>query len=255
MNESTRQRYESHYINAVGAFLRDVGDVNATGIPEVHLPLWGKNYDSTKLRAAFIGRDTRVWGDMPTFLSEAKQNIQTAIFRSEAEFLGLPFKKWTNNFGTTFWDTVMRFLAAFNGISDWREVKRGRNDEILHNFVWANTNAVERWEVTAKNEQANFEAWRRLKTASEQHLDSFSAILEVFRPNVVIVMNWEISGNYWRRPLKWETIGDHVYYAFDASQGTHIFHTAHPTWLNLNKMRNIVFETICERWQTVSNAK
>src|SRR5665213_2041118 len=145
MNLSVRERYERHYTQKVGDFIRDIGSVNAVGIPEVHLPLWGSDYETAQLRLAFIGRDTKLWGNMPSFINEATQNLQTAIFRNENKFRSLAFAGWTNNFGSSFWDTVMQFLAAFYNIPDWKEIKRRQHDDILRRFVWAETNAVELW--------------------------------------------------------------------------------------------------------------
>ncbi len=127
-----RQLFQNHYTDRVRAFAADVGEVNATGIPEPHLPLWGKHYETATLRTAFIGRDTRYWGCMADFLRTVKPNAEEAIFRNEEEFLELPFTEWTNNFGTTFWDTVMQFLAELHGVPDWRQLKRRQRDDILH---------------------------------------------------------------------------------------------------------------------------
>ena len=184
---------------------------------------------------------------------EARQNLQTAVFRSEAEFLELPFTEWTNNFGTSFWDTAMQFLAAFHNVPDWKQLKKRERDDILHSFVWAETNAVEKWEATPSKEGADFEAWRTIKIASERHLDSFSAILDIFRPHVAIVMNWNVSPEYWNRPLQWETLGHHVRHALDNSHATHVFHTAHPN--GMRDDRSEIFEMISNKWQTVCNAQ
>src|SRR4051812_31366128 len=101
--QTIRARYEEFYVNATTAFLRDIGDSSAVGIPELHLPLWGRNYESTKLKIAFVGRDARNWGGkmgMLDFLQAAKRNINEAVFRSEIYFQDLPFvieHGWTNN--------------------------------------------------------------------------------------------------------------------------------------------------------------
>src|SRR5204862_7309288 len=101
---------------------------------------------------AFIGRDTRRWGEMNEFIAAAKQNGQDALFRSEEYFYGLPFvsenPRWTNNFGTSFWDTVMQFVAAFHGVADWTEIKKRQHDHLLQSFIWAQTNSVETWGAT-----------------------------------------------------------------------------------------------------------
>jgi hypothetical protein len=246
-----RQRYEDHYAGAVSAFVKEAGDAIPKGIPEVHLPLWGKQYAKADLRVAFIGRDTKGWGDMGAFLEEAKRNVGSAIFRTEEEFHELPFTDWTNNFGTTFWDTVLQYLAMFHGVLDWKDLKRREIPDVLHSFVWANTNAVEQWGVTAAHNGADFESWQRLKETSERNLDSFSAILKVFRPHVAIVMHWEVADRYWGRQLEWEKLADYASYAHDAETGTQIFATAHPTWLNLKGIRHATFDAVCSKWKSI----
>jgi len=260
MNESIRQRYENHYTNKVGAFIREIGEVNADGIPEVHLPLWGRNYEKANLRTAFIGIDTLYWGNMAGFISEARQNLQTAIFRGEtikfrdeATFYQFGFTKGNNS--DTFWNAVMEFLARFHDIPDWYELKRGQHEEILSSFVWAESNAVERWKQQIEAAGADHDVWQKLKTASEQHLDSFSAISDIFRPHVTIVMNW-YADDYLDRylPLRWETIGDHVNYAFDDLRGNCVFNIAHPRWL-IGSRRSETFKTIFNKWQTICNSQ
>jgi hypothetical protein len=252
MNNPLRQEYEQHYASRIPAFLDEVGELDPTGIPDPHLPLWGNRYETAAPRIAFIGQDTAYWGDMAEFRETAKQNLQTAIFGHEDVFRDLPFTRWTNNFGTTFWDTVMQFLAVFHDIPDWKQLKRRQRDDILQTFVWAQTNAVELWGSTPSKEGANFEAWQRIKTASERHLDSFSSLLDMFRPQLAIVMNWSVRDDYWNLPLQWETLGHHARYAFDTAHTTHIFHTAHPN--GMRDDRTEIFEMISNKWQTVSRA-
>jgi hypothetical protein len=190
---------------------------------------------------------------MADFRDTAKQDTQKALFMHEDVFHNLAFTRWTNNFGKTFWDTVMQFLAVIHNLSDRRQLKRRERDDILQTFVWAETNSVELWRSTPSRAGANFEAWQQFKAASERHLDSFSTILDVFRPQLAIVLNWIVHDKYWDLPLQWERIGDHVNYAFEAVHGTHVFHTAHPTWLRGDR-RSHVFETISRQWKSVYNA-
>jgi hypothetical protein len=264
-DQEIRQRYVSHYSNAVGAFIQDVGEIDASGIPEPHLPLWGSTYETAKLRTAFIGRDASCWGGMPFFLESARNDIQTVVplKMRENEFRA-NFMLWTNNFGSSFWDTAREHLAAIYRIAEWKTLEGEKNNEIFQSLVWANANSVElwsaaavkRWEAKASKaakapKKANFESWTLLKAASERHLDSFPAILEVFRPHLAIVMNWKISPIYWGSARKWEALGDHVNYTRDESYGTHVFHTAHPTWLSRKKMRRAVFDVIHTKWSAL----
>lgn len=250
---SLRERYCDHYVPAVGEFIRAVGDVNVAGFPEVHLPLWGAAYEdeTTNPRIVFIGRDTWCWGNMVDFVEKcagAESNPIPAIHRMEErekEFREYPFRKkgaWRKNKNSVFWDTVMRFLAAFHDISDWKQLKTNKPaHEILKTFAWANVNAVEvwdkkklpEWEKHASGKKADPDSWRLLDAAANQHLDSFSVIQEVFQPHIAIVMSRQTPPNYWGVVPQWETIDPWVEYAFVVHKGcgTHIFHTDHPNHL------------------------
>jgi hypothetical protein len=209
-----RARYEEHYREKVADFIRDVGDVDAAEIPEVHLPLWGSHYENAKLRAAFVGIETNYWGDMHEFMRAAKQNPRTAIFRNETaaifrnrRFDECRFVEWTNNSETSFFDTVMRFLALFHDLADWHELKARQRDDVLQSFVWAETNAVERW-VPAS-----------LRVASKRHFDSYASMADIFRPHVVVVMDTNSDPYFSERDPEFEEIGDHVWYGRDPVLG------------------------------------
>lgn len=253
MNESIRQQFEKHYLEKVAAFIGDVADVDATGIPEIHLPLWGTNYETAKLRIAFVGMETKYWGDMGEFIGEAKQNPQTAIFRNEAWFHEFKFLESTNNFGTSFFDAVMQFLALFHNIPDWHELKARQYDGLLRSFVWAETNAIER-HTTEAHEGVNSELWGKLKAASRRHLDSYSAMADIFRPHIVVVMDTNSDpyflGSAPERDPGFEEIGDHLWYGRDPVLKTHIFNTAHPNYFFRNT-GNATFETVSKKWKEI----
>jgi hypothetical protein len=196
-----QQRYENEYAPRIQRFLEEVEGVDATGIPEPHLPLWGNAYERSANKIAFIGQDTNYWHSMADFQSAGKQSVRDVLFKRENVFHDLLFTNWTNNFGTSFWDTVLQLLAGFHSIDDWRQLKRRQREDVLQTFVWAQTNAVELWTSSPSEAGANYDNWLRFKTASERHLDFLSPILNVFRPDVAIVTNWGVRDQYWDLPL------------------------------------------------------
>ena len=254
MNNTLKQRYEERYARNVAAFLREVSETDANGIPDPHLPLWGAHYETATPRIAFIGQDTYGWGKMADFRAVGHQRAQDALSMHEDVFRDLLFTRWTNNFGSTFWDTVMLLLAVLHDIPDWKQLKRRERDDILQTFMWAETNSVELWGSTPSGAGANYEAWQQFKTASERHLDSFSTILDVFQPHLAIVLNWTVRDEYWDVPLDWQRIGDHVDYAFEPSHATHVFHIAHATWLR-GERRSDTLDTVSRQWKSVFNAQ
>lgn len=242
-----RGKFDNFYSKHSIDFANAVGELDASGIPEPHLPHWGKMYDTASLKIGLIGRDTRSWGDMNDFLRAVKNDPVGAIHRHEEEFDSLAFTEWTNNFGKTFWDTSMKFLAGLHGISDWKRLKRREEEAVLRSFFWANVNSVERYEASPQANAVSLETWRIVKNASEQHLDSFSALLNIFIPHVIILMNWDPNDRFLDIPLQWEEFGDHQAYSFHEPTGTHILATAHPTWLNQHSLYEIAVNGIINR--------
>lgn len=235
-----RSRYDEHFSKRVESFVQTVGEINATGVPEAHLPLYGTGYEESLLKIGFIGVDTNGWGDKTTFMNAfieaVKSDPKKAIHRYEEDFNELQFTGWTNNFGTAFWDMAFRLLAGLYDIPDWKTLKRREPENILRSFFWANANSVELYRDTPSKNKVPKDVWRRLKDASEKHLDSFETLIEVFLPDVVVIMNWEPSGHFMDVSLNWETLGDHLAFATHPAAKTQVFKTAHPTWLNQNDL-------------------
>ncbi len=237
MSRSTvEERFNARYVTAVQDFVKDIEGLDSSGIPAPHLPYWGRLYESAPLRIGVIGRDTRGWGDMSAFIESVRSDPQKAIKLHHEELDKFSFTRWTNNFGKTFWDTSMKLVARMHGVEDWKRLKRGLEETPLRSFFWANVNSIERFEVCPKTNGVSWEAWRKVKDVSERHLDSFQGILDVFRPHIVFLMNWEPGAHFMDFDLQWKDFGDHQAAAFYEPTKTHIFGTAHPSWLNQNHL-------------------
>ncbi|MBE2180210.1 MAG: hypothetical protein IAE97_07035 [Chthoniobacterales bacterium] len=245
------QRYEACYGPRVQQFVRDIEGVDTSGMPELHLPYWGSLYEQSKLKVGIVGRDTMTWGDMKGFVQMAKHDLAGSLHRNRYELDSLAFTGWTNNFGRTFWDTSMKILAAMHGVPDWKLLKRRQEEGPLRSFFWANTNSVERYEVTPSKRGVPYGSWRTIKTASEVHIDSLAALLEVLRPHVVFLFNWQPEPAFMDCELDWEIFGDHQAAAFFDSTRTHIIRTAHPTWLNHSRLYRQAIENVIERGRSI----
>lgn len=235
MSGSTvQERFEARYSTGVTSFVNDMEGLDASGIPAPHLPYWGQLYESAPLRIGVIGRDTRGWGDMSQFIESVRRDPQTAIQHHREQLDKFSFTSWTNNFGKTFWDTSLKLLAAMHDVEDWKRLKRRQEEAPLRSFFWANVNSIERFEVSPRDNGVPWETWRKVKDASERHLDSFQGILDVFRPHIVFLMNWDPGEHFLDCDIQWNNFGDHQASAFYEPTQTHIFVTAHPSWLNKN---------------------
>lgn len=247
MSQSTvRERFDARYRPAIENFVNDIEGLDASGIPEPHLPYWGPLYEAAPLRVGVIGRDTRGWGDMTEFIECVRADSQAALARHRDELDGLAFTGWTNNFGKTFWDTTMKILAAMHGVNDWKLLKKRQDTTPLRSFFWANVNTIERFEVCPRDNGVPWETWRKVKDSSEKHLDSFQGILDVFRPHIVFLMNWDPGDHFLDFDIEWKNFGDHQASAFYEPTQTHIFATAHPTWLNQNSIYDEAITGIIE---------
>jgi hypothetical protein len=228
------QKFEAEFIPRIQAFVQRVETLDTSGIPEPHLPHWGVDYANAPIRIGIIGRDTRSWGNMPTFIEAVGADAREALYRGKGEFDSLDFTGWTNNFGRTFWDTSMKILAAIHDVEDWKSLKRQTVTAPLKSFFWANVNSVERFEVSPRANGVPWDVWHQVKLASEEHLDSFRAILDILRPHVVFLLNWDPGEHFLDFPLSWTEFGNHLAEATDPETGCLILATAHPTWLNQN---------------------
>jgi len=247
MSGSTvRERFESRYTSGIANFVDEIEGLDASGIPEPHLPYWGSLYESAPLRVGVIGRDTRGWGDMTEFIESVRTDPQAALLRHREALDAFAFTGWTNNFGKTFWDTSMKILAGMHDVNDWKRLKKRQEETPLRSFFWANVNSIERFEVCPQDNGVPWETWRKVKDASERHLDSFQGILDVFRLHIVFLMNWDPGDHFVDFEIEWKNFGDHQASAFYAPTQTHIFATAHPTWLNKNHLYDDAIPGIIE---------
>ncbi len=208
-----------------------------TGIPELFFPIYGKNYEYVKHKIAFVGMETRGYGsleDMRRHLDLA-EDLTDILFRIEDEFDDLEFTKWTNNFGKSFWDYILQFLAAYYQIDDWKDLKNQKNKYILSSFLWGNSSALERYKITAQQKGADYSLWENIKSISRK-FDSLELLIRAAKPDIVIILNWELDKEYLQMKdmtlSEPESIDDHLKYYHVKETNTHVIHHAHPNWIN-----------------------
>ncbi len=131
------QRYTQHYAPLVKSFCEEVSSsvtLEPDNLPEPFLPQFGKDYDSSALRVAFVGQDTKYWGDLKSFVAKGKDDPLLCLENNQDEFQSHDFTEWGST-RQTFWGFVMMFLARLHGIEDWSVMKSGRCREILSSFA------------------------------------------------------------------------------------------------------------------------
>lgn len=160
-------------------------------IPELFMPAWGKRYETSLCRMAFIGRDTYGWGDDITYFIQKVNQEQWENIFDVGEFQNLDYVDWSGN-RYTFWGFALYFLAWLYGIEDWGLLKQKSHSDILSSFAWGNTNSIERWDSKSIRKAREAEppldgyAFDIAKTES-RIFDSYEHFEKLFEPNIVII--------------------------------------------------------------------
>ncbi|MCD8303304.1 MAG: hypothetical protein LUC86_00520 [Prevotellaceae bacterium] len=239
--ENLKNRFISEYERAVEQFRDELlsdgiqPDIYQ-GMPEPHLPIVGKTYYEAKYQLAFYGIDTYGWGDLPDFLNKAKKSIEDAILSGQSSLDNQECLGWVNNSHNSFWDFIFQFLAVFYHVP-LNEIMEKQHPEIIQSFVWGNTNAIERYTVSAQGAGVSEDIYDKVKRASKI-FDGASRIINSVNPKVIIVLNWS-EAEEWLTAFKDKTnvlkqeLNDHFIYYYLRDSNTHIFWTAHPRWLSM----------------------
>ena len=187
---SLEQRFERIYRPIMDAFAqklmeREVSDYQ--GIPHPFLPIWGRNYERAYKKIAIVGKDTRGWGmDLETFLDKYKSG-QYHFEDDRYEFRNLDFKDWNTSKTGSFWRFYMEVLAYVYGIENWTQIKEGKYDCLIDDFVWGNCYAIQLKNSEKTNPFAK--GYDCALEYAQKYLNSIDYLEKVFSPDVVILTN------------------------------------------------------------------
>jgi hypothetical protein len=191
-----QQKLVTNYSDRIKNFLSKVEGIKTENLPEPFLPVVGKNYGVNHPRILFYGWETRNSKDLPTWIQSVKDSTENAFtwFKNKSDFDNFDFVYWRSNFNSDFWSFNLRLLGKFHNLPDWRELYKNPDgyEDILSSFAWANTDSIERYEVTAKGLGGCYESWKKLKEASIL-FDESKSMFDSLEPNIVILVNWEMS--------------------------------------------------------------
>lgn len=180
-------RYFEYYGKLVEAFVRDVESLQHPDVdkmPYPHLPLFGSGYEQSALKLVIVGQDTKGWGDLKKYLADAKSDPGAALRSDLEEFRRHEFTKWGSH-RHTFWGFAIMALAAIHGQPNWEVMKNGGLKEVLDSFAWAEANAVELFKGEWKGVPRDY--WEKVQAAGKR-FDGIHHLVEVLKPNVVIVL-------------------------------------------------------------------
>lgn len=242
---NTSERIREQYAKHVKAFVKDIKGLESEGIPAPHIPIAGENYDESQYKIAFMGMETYGWGSMHDFIKAVEENAGDAVLMYKNWYNGKEVLKQNGN--ATFWGFVIRFMQRFYKIDEKKILDCNNPHPTLTSIVWGNTNAIERYCVTAKPKGVNHEVWHKVKESSKR-LDSINHLIEAAHPKVVILTYKWVDKDY---ILKEKAIGDDLQetkkfaithqpdpnvpyqYYYLREQDTHVFVIPHPKWIGL----------------------
>ena len=248
MNNIINRRNEE-YIPLIENFKKEVEGLNLQGITGPHFPGVGECYENAKYKFAFCGMETYGWNSMEDFMQRDAYDYVTNSDDSLNTYMHL---NWAKNWHATFWGFVFNFLAKFYQ-ADFDKLVFDDKDatlrSILKSFIWANSNCIERYEVTSKWEGAELASWEAVKSASRK-IDDLNHIINSCAPKVVFIvysganeeyfLNETTSSNIFgcnfdqkRNVLKLQNENPKYNYYYLRNTSTHVFHLPHPTWMGV----------------------
>ena len=183
------KQYIDYYTPLVQDFVGELESLTHPDIklmPEPHFPLFGKDYETSALRMAIIGQDTRGWGDLRNFLATEKVSPGSQLQDGLEEFREHEFTGWGNS-RQTFWGFAMMMLAAIHGQENWGLMKQGKMLEILNSFAWAECNAIELHSSTPHKMEIPWDYWNNVRQAGDR-FNRFRHIVETLHPHVAIIL-------------------------------------------------------------------
>jgi len=247
--EHYKERMKEQYAPLVEQFVKEIGELDVTGITAPHIPIMGKNYGVSKYKIAFIGMETYGWEDADKFLNIAKNNSGEAVFLMEDTINNLEHLGWADNYHATFWGFVFKFLARFYKVCFEDLVIKKAYPELLSSFVWGNTNSIERYKVSAESKGVDYATWELVKRASTC-FDSINNIIKSVNPKLFFILNSSVEKDYIQNDDAVRVFGipvenkknvmrlpidndRKIIYYYLREDDVHIISMPHPTWMGL----------------------
>jgi hypothetical protein len=231
------QRYKDHYTPLVKSFCEEVSatvTIEPDKLPEPFLPQYGSDYEHSALRVAFVGQDTKKWGDLKSFVANGIDTPLVCLEKNRDEFRSHHFTGWGSS-RQKFWGFVMMFLARLHGIENWSLMKRGRCREILSSFAWGNGNAIEYWQSSAKG-KCSIEFWKKIRRLGER-FNGIDHLIKTIAPQVVVVLWKGMNPGTYFSGYQVQTLHsvEDVKHFYLPEVNVHVFHTLHPRRMNFEK--------------------
>lgn len=242
--ENLIDKRDAEYVPLIEKFKKGIKDIYVNGITGPFLPGVGNCYQNAKYKIAFCGMETYGWLSLETFLKEDNYSL---IRVSDDSLNSNKYLGWRSNDHTTFWGFILKFLATFYKV-DFNDLVNNKYPNLLHSFLWGNSNAMERYEISSSGSE--YKNWELAKKASKD-FDDLNHIINSCAPKVVMILYSNVDDNYFlneetisriyginvsdrKKILKIqdETMKEMKYaYYYVRESDTHIFQMPHPRWM------------------------
>lgn len=243
-------RFSLHYEGLINKFTNRIKNIDYRGMPEPHIPIIGSKYSSCKYKIAFFGIETAYWHAMEDFMEIALRDSRSAATLHFEDVEDMTCLEWVNNPHTSFWDFIFTFLSAFYHV-DVKDVRRGTYPDLIHSFIWGNTNSIEQYGIQAQDNEVNPEVYNAIKQES-RIFDESSHLIEIAKPNIIIVLNWSEGADWFvknKTDYNYYRINDHIFYYYKRSTQTHIFQTHHPRSIAMRFGFNAIIDELFEQFE------
>ena len=231
---SLTERYLTYYTPLVQEFVRELEHLPHPEIdemPQPHLPLFGKKYEESALQLVFIGRDTKWWGDLRQFFAAEREKPGVKVQEALKIFQDDP-SQYGGKRRQSFWGFTKMMLATIYGQKDWGLLK----NEVLDSFAWAEVNAVELYDSSAKGLSVPREYWDAVRQSGER-FNRFRHIAETLRPHVALVLCRGMNPDTYFEGYRPEVVfreGRLTHYRLPEINAD-VFHAPHPRSMNFNE--------------------
>lgn len=246
--KSLMERYSEYYKPLLQQFCKALTEKYPAeafhGIPQPFIPAWGRRYELSLIKMAFIGKETAGWGKvLPEYIDDVQQGRWESSF-DISEFQSLDYVSWTNGHRYTFWGFVMYFLSALYGVKNWELLKQRQFPDILNSFLWGNVSAIESWGSAGVWPDADPQAHQCARDAACQ-LNDYQHIQKLFSPNVSIITCSRGECNFYLRnmekSLEWDRDNVRLWKLLD---GSIVFNMPHPNNMRWNRGADFYAQTI-----------
>jgi hypothetical protein len=259
-----KEAVKMHYEGLLSKFSEAIEGIDIEGLPAVHIPAIGDDYDSgdEKYRRIMIfGMETKYWGglhNMSDLKSRVKSGNSYEYLTKQFTSLNI-FKKVKRG---SFFDFIIKFLSKFY------EIKAKEDKHILRSFIWGNINSLERRNTGKGKEESDTnepENWKKVRAKSKEifdmHLfaatkqfdkykedqDQLRYMLENCKPDLLLVLYWDFNFGAWLEKnygVSWK-INDaenHFCYAHIKTDkiNTHVYKCAHPRFMKQGQHKNFI---------------